>query len=111
RLAETGGNAFEEHDIRAGRLEPLGTLDHLRGRVLLPPLHAKAACLVHGLRPKPEVRAYRDVVTCQELDDVSLAAAALELHHLGAAFLHEADRVLERAVLRGITHERKIGDE
>ena len=38
-------------------------------------------------------------------------AAALELHHLGAALLHQAHGVLERLLARGVRHERHVGHQ
>ena len=52
----------------------IASRDHLLGRRFLAPLHAKAAGLVHRLRLQSEVRAHRDVVAREELDDLDLAA-------------------------------------
>ena len=71
----------------------LRVLDHALGRVLLAALHAEAAGLVHRLRLEAQVRAHRDVVAGEELDDLDLLAAAFELHHLRAALLHQAHGV------------------
>ena len=80
--------------------ERLRVAHHLLGRRFLAPLHAKAADLVHRLRLQAEVRAHRDVVAGEELDDLDLARAAFELDHLRAAFLHQAHRVVERLLAR-----------
>ena len=64
---------------------------------------------MHQLRPQAEVRAHTgDVVTGEEFNDLRLAGAALELHHLGAAFLHQSHGVLQRFVLRRVGHERHV---
>jgi hypothetical protein len=57
------------------------------------------------------VGTHRDVVAGQELHDLDLLLAALEFHHSGAAFLHQAHRVGKRQIARWITHERQVGDQ
>ena len=60
---------------------------------------------------RPEVRAHRDVVAREELDDLELPEPAFELHHLGAAFLHEAHGIRQRDVGGRIARERQVGHE
>ena len=57
------------------------------------------------------MRADGDVVAGEELDDVDLPGAALELDHLGAAFLHQPHGVRERQLARGVAHERQVGHQ
>jgi hypothetical protein len=85
--------------------------------VCLPSLHTKPADLVHGLGLQPEVRADRNIVAREMLDDLDLAFATFQFdHHRAvdhhrAAFLHHADRILERLIGIRITHERHVGDK
>src|ERR1700728_3948906 len=99
RLAELRRNAFEQHDVRTGRLQTLGFIEQPRGRFALATLDAESAGLVRRLRLEPQVGADRDVVAGQKLDDLGLAAAALELHHLRTALLHESHGVGESQLL------------
>ena len=47
----------------------------------------------------------------QELDDLGLAFAALELDHARPALLHQAHRIRQRELARRIAHEGQIGDQ
>jgi len=47
RLAQGRRNALQEDNISAGRLEPLGVVNHELRSVHLAPLHARAVRLVH----------------------------------------------------------------
>ena len=85
-----------------------GCLEHLLGLLPVAPLHLEAADLVHGLRLQAQVRADRDVVPGQVLDDLDLPFPAFQLDHHRSAFLHQAHGVVERLRGIGVTHERHV---
>ena len=60
---------------------------------------------------KPEVRAERNVLAREVLDDADLAAPDLELDHHRAAFLHQPNGVVERLLARRVAHERHVDHE
>ena len=75
-------------------------------------LHLEAAEHGRGLRREADVAHHRDA----RVDDRPRArdrrAAALELHRVGAALLHEPHRVRDRLLVRGLVGaERHVGDD
>src|SRR6476620_294323 len=81
--AERRWNTFEQQHVGTRRLQGLRISDHPRGVLLLTPLNAKPAGLVHRLWLEAEVRAHRDVVPGEVFDDFKLRAASFELDHPG----------------------------
>src|SRR4051812_41232682 len=86
-------------------------LEHAPRRRVVTTLHAEAAGLVHRLWFEPQVRAHRDVVAREELDDLELADTAFQLDHFRAALLHEAHGIRQRDVRGRIARERQVGDQ
>ena len=71
-LPEFARHAFEQDDIGTRILELLRRSLHVLCLFRIPALHAKPADLVYRLGLQPEVRANRDVVTREMLDDINL---------------------------------------
>ena len=101
-FATGAGTASDLEADRAGFLDRDAVLDDLHRLGRGAALQLEAAVLVDEMRAHADVAHYRHARIRDRANDVRLVLAALHLHDVGAAFLHQPQRVRHAQLRRGV---------